>query len=115
MAWADGPVSSAVLATGGRASCPTTRKAIIAPPLADGGRGHADAWERSLYLARRTIERRVAEAGGGPGGGLEPWFVCSLSCRTLVYKALLTGTELGARSEERRVGKECRSRWSPYH
>src|SRR2546422_11598662 len=23
--------------------------------------------------------------------------------------------ELGPRSEERRVGKECRSRWSPYH
>ena len=23
--------------------------------------------------------------------------------------------ELCARSEERRVGKECRSRWSPYH
>src|SRR3712207_9242427 len=23
--------------------------------------------------------------------------------------------DLGARSEERRVGKECRSRWSPYH
>ena len=22
---------------------------------------------------------------------------------------------LDARSEERRVGKECRSRWSPYH
>src|SRR5256885_14208110 len=22
---------------------------------------------------------------------------------------------MGARSEERRVGKECRSRWSPYH
>src|SRR2546429_5887853 len=22
---------------------------------------------------------------------------------------------LGSRSEERRVGKECRSRWSPYH
>ena len=21
----------------------------------------------------------------------------------------------GERSEERRVGKECRSRWSPYH
>ena len=27
------------------------------------------------------------------------------------------GVELGhhGRSEERRVGKECRSRWSPYH
>ena len=24
-------------------------------------------------------------------------------------------TELKYRSEERRVGKECRSRWSPYH
>ena len=24
-------------------------------------------------------------------------------------------TEPGMRSEERRVGKECRSRWSPYH
>ena len=22
---------------------------------------------------------------------------------------------IGMRSEERRVGKECRSRWSPYH
>ena len=22
---------------------------------------------------------------------------------------------IGKRSEERRVGKECRSRWSPYH
>ena len=27
----------------------------------------------------------------------------------------LTDKSLIARSEERRVGKECRSRWSPYH
>ena len=26
-----------------------------------------------------------------------------------------TVIEVGVRSEERRVGKECRSRWSPYH
>src|SRR5260370_36470131 len=25
------------------------------------------------------------------------------------------GTSRNVRSEERRVGKECRSRWSPYH
>ena len=25
------------------------------------------------------------------------------------------GAKASARSEERRVGKECRSRWSPYH
>ena len=29
-----------------------------------------------------------------------------------IYEAEL---EAKARSEERRVGKECRSRWSPYH
>ena len=28
-------------------------------------------------------------------------------------KHLIDG--MGNRSEERRVGKECRSRWSPYH
>ncbi len=29
--------------------------------------------------------------------------------------ALISAAEMGDRSEERRVGKECRSRWSPYH
>ena len=28
---------------------------------------------------------------------------------------LLDDSAEGGRSEERRVGKECRSRWSPYH
>ena len=28
---------------------------------------------------------------------------------------LARSTALQLRSEERRVGKECRSRWSPYH
>src|SRR5688572_19074396 len=28
---------------------------------------------------------------------------------------LLPSDVTGVRSEERRVGKECRSRWSPYH
>ena len=30
----------------------------------------------------------------------------------IIFSFLLTAV---ARSEERRVGKECRSRWSPYH
>ena len=32
--------------------------------------------------------------------------------RSRVIQSLI---ELKNRSEERRVGKECRSRWSPYH
>src|SRR3712207_9300296 len=35
-----------------------------------------------------------------------------LPCVGLVTEQTLAGVE---RSEERRVGKECRSRWSPYH
>ena len=31
------------------------------------------------------------------------------------HRASRESRELRARSEERRVGKECRSRWSPYH
>src|SRR2546425_12263867 len=31
------------------------------------------------------------------------------------YDLLLLDVSLPDRSEERRVGKECRSRWSPYH
>ena len=30
-------------------------------------------------------------------------------------KAAAAGVQPKERSEERRVGKECRSRWSPYH
>src|SRR2546425_7355735 len=30
-------------------------------------------------------------------------------------RTLLLDCRLALRSEERRVGKECRSRWSPYH
>ena len=31
------------------------------------------------------------------------------------YQAAKCGNDVSLRSEERRVGKECRSRWSPYH
>ena len=35
--------------------------------------------------------------------------------RELAFDFLLFTTRNPKRSEERRVGKECRSRWSPYH
>src|SRR2546422_478832 len=40
--------------------------------------------------------------------------VTSTESIDLIDSVLVTGTE-SMRSEERRVGKECRSRWSPYH
>ena len=44
-------------------------------------------------------------------------FVCggALLLVLLIVIAVATGISLHKRSEERRVGKECRSRWSPYH
>ena len=35
--------------------------------------------------------------------------------RKLTVTAMLSAVAFVLRSEERRVGKECRSRWSPYH
>src|SRR2546426_11628390 len=42
---------------------------------------------------------------------------CGSGCLEKLVDAHRTGEILGrpSRSEERRVGKECRSRWSPYH
>src|SRR5216683_558827 len=64
LGWRDVPVDLDVLGAGARASCPSIRQVIIEAPA--GGRQDDTAWERSLYLARRTM----------------------------VYKALLTGTQL---------------------
>ena len=35
--------------------------------------------------------------------------------KSLILKGELVFDATTTRSEERRVGKECRSRWSPYH
>ena len=39
----------------------------------------------------------------------------NLTIRDGEVHALMGQNGAGKRSEERRVGKECRSRWSPYH
>jgi len=84
LGWRVVPVDASVLGPLAAASQPTIRQLFVGPPT---GPADAQSWERRLYLARRVIERRAAKAG------LEI-FVCSLSCRTVVYKALLVGTEL---------------------
>ena len=54
-------------------------------------------------------------------GSEEPNAIVQINNNTNVTEPNVRATEveiyegLEARSEERRVGKECRSRWSPYH
>src|SRR2546421_10030164 len=55
-----------------------------------------------VALARREADRAGADADVAVQNDLR-----RLAGLVLVYPA--------PRSEERRVGKECRSRWSPYH
>src|SRR5258708_33572251 len=54
---------------------------------------------------------------GCRGGAGHPYPKSANSCASAANTMALTGTDLLTfpRSEERRVGKECRSRWSPYH
>ncbi len=80
--WREVPLERAALGPRARASCPSVMQALVAAPPAISR--DEDAFERRLYLARRVIER---------GAGADV-FVCSLSRRTVVYKALLTGIEL---------------------
>ena len=53
----------------------------------------------------RTWNRKKAKA-------TRPAYAATLTLAPSTWRCSITNT---ARSEERRVGKECRSRWSPYH
>ena len=44
---------------------------------------------------------------------LRVWSLCSATGEAATVRG--PRTAMKSRSEERRVGKECRSRWSPYH
>src|SRR5438093_9577450 len=41
--------------------------------------------------------------------------IAFIRMRNRIQRQIRQRTQMLARSEERRVGKECRSRWSPYH
>src|SRR5262249_57251129 len=41
--------------------------------------------------------------------------ILTVQCVVLGLVCIFANALSGPRSEERRVGKECRSRWSPYH
>ena len=63
--------------------------------------GNMDQW----------IDRQIKESGI-IGGATKNVFAIGPTATITENKAY---TNMGGRSEERRVGKECRSRWSPYH
>src|SRR2546430_17467876 len=87
------------------------------------------AENRTIGLANRRRDRRASEgsrvqpvvhvmrAGVDVLSGNEQSVATKTRSRLIdaVNGKRLTVLERENRSEERRVGKECRSRWSPYH
>ena len=71
---------------------------------AEGGRRRMDWAEREMPVLRSIRERFKKEK---PLKGLR--------VSACLHVTTETANLMVTRSEERRVGKECRSRWSPYH
>ena len=70
-------------------------------------------------LPEPVLQEAAAEMLNYRGTGMS---VMEMSHRSAAYQAIIDEAEADLRalmgiprSEERRVGKECRSRWSPYH
>ena len=57
--------------------------------------------------------KRMLQAAGQEAGALKR--STALTLAAAVAQDLAFAYFYAERSEERRVGKECRSRWSPYH
>ena len=64
-------------------------------------------------LIRSSMEKAMAE-GKLPQAEL-PNYTVEIPGDTSHGDFATNAAMVSARSEERRVGKECRSRWSPYH
>ena len=83
--WRDVPTNDALLGPTARESKPVIRQVFIArnDDLTDDA-----AFERKLYVIRRRASRQVKQAN------IEGFYLSSLSYKTLVYKGMLTASQL---------------------
>jgi len=86
--WRDVPTSNETLGDLARACEPVVRQAFI-----DGGGIVGEELERRLFLARRRCEMQALRI---LGEGAEEFYICSMSCRTVVYKGMFQAPQLFA-------------------
>jgi glutamate synthase domain-containing protein 2/glutamate synthase domain-containing protein 1/glutamate synthase domain-containing protein 3 len=85
LGWRDVPVDDTVIEGQARSEQPVIRQCFM-----DGGGLEWEDLDRKLYVIRRIVERRAEEIAGSN----DCFYVVSLSCRTINYKGLFTGTQL---------------------
>jgi glutamate synthase (NADPH) large chain len=89
LGWRDVPVNPELLGELAENSRPHIAQVFVGFPATNGG-STAEALERSLYVTRKSIESAAAAAAFA----LEELYVCSLSCRTVVYKGMFVAPQL---------------------
>ena len=88
--WREVPVDPHDLGSTAQACMPTILQAFLGRPD-DVPADDPDAFERRLYVCRRTVEKR-ADAEHALNGKI--FYVCSMSARTIVYKGMLVATQM---------------------
>ena len=88
--WRRVPVDSTVVGRLARATEPRVWQVVLAP--VDGGL-KGDALERELFVLRKAIERDARASL--PAAAAADTYVCTLSCRTIVYKGMLQSAAVG--------------------
>ncbi|TPG13737.1 glutamate synthase large subunit [Sphingomonas oligophenolica] len=94
--WRQVPVDVSVIGLKAQSLRPEIEQIMIAgPPLPQSGKEEqapddvtAAEFEKNLYLVRRRIEKRVIAAQ------IQGFYVCSLSCRSIIYKGLFLAESL---------------------
>ncbi len=84
--WRQVPVDVSVIGQKGLATRPEIEQIMIAGPLPEEA-SYAE-FEKNLYLVRRRIEKRVIAAQ------IQGFYICSLSCRSIIYKGLFLAESL---------------------
>ena len=84
--WRQVPVDVSVIGVKAQSTRPEIEQIMIAGPL-PGDVDEAE-FEKNLYLVRRRIEKRVIAAQ------IQGFYICSLSCRSIIYKGLFLAESL---------------------
>ncbi|GGO92414.1 glutamate synthase large subunit [Stakelama pacifica] len=84
--WRQVPVDVSVIGRKAQETRPEIEQIMVAGPMPEDQ--DAAEFEKELYLVRRRIEKRVIESQ------VQGFYICSLSCRSIIYKGLFLAESL---------------------